>query len=408
MLGLLALTISSYLLQVLAEFPTDPCWVEGEACLVETDNLLSSLPGVPDLVTCRQICQDNKDCIFFSYYGPESFPFQEYCLMFSSCSSLHPCEDCRTEEFSCFPAPCGVPLQGPITDNSVDIITAVPDELVCKLNCIENPSCKVYTYYNSKDVNYPSICFLLSEVQAPMQTCEHCSTGVPDCRNITGICTFSVGAENTLQSSYRFENTGNTTTTNILALGECELTVLAVGGGGTGYNGGGGSGYVASTSVEVLTSQLIVKVGGRLKSSSLETSEGEIIITAAFGESGGYTAFHNGGAGYSGGGGGGSSYSGDGGEDGGNGHGGRGSGGAGSGLDISSIHLQQFSLTPGVRGKEHAPYGDRYGGGGGGVLVDGTGPQETSGDGQGYGGGGGGYTNNMGSGLVLLEIKPKQ
>ena len=145
MLGLLALAISSYLLQVLAEFPTDPCLVEGEACLVETDNLLSSLPGVPDLATCRQICQDNKDCIFFSYFGSESFPFQEYCLMFSSCSNLHPCEDCRTEEFSCFPAPCGVPLQGSITDNSVDIIMAVPEEVVCKLNCIENPSCKVYT-----------------------------------------------------------------------------------------------------------------------------------------------------------------------------------------------------------------------------------------------------------------------
>ena len=44
------------------------------------------------------------------------------------------------------------------------------------------------------------------------------------------------------------------------------------------------------------------------------------------------------------------------------------------------------------------------GGGGGGVLVDGSGPQQTEYDGQGYGGGKG-YSGHPRPGLVLLEIK---
>ena len=112
MMGLLVLSlVISPLVLVKAEFPTDPCWVEDEACLVETDNLLSSLPGVPDVATCRQLCQDNEGCSFFSYFGPESFPLQELCLLLSSCDNLHPCEDCVTEEISCY-TPCGAPLEG--------------------------------------------------------------------------------------------------------------------------------------------------------------------------------------------------------------------------------------------------------------------------------------------------------
>ena len=67
MMGLLVLALTlviSPLVLVQAEFPTDPCWVEDEACLVETDNLLSSLSEVPDVVTCRQLCEDNEGCNF--------------------------------------------------------------------------------------------------------------------------------------------------------------------------------------------------------------------------------------------------------------------------------------------------------------------------------------------------------
>ena len=60
MLGLLTLTLAiSHL--VLADFPTDPCWLEGEACLAGPDNLLATLAGVDDIATCRQLCQDTEE-----------------------------------------------------------------------------------------------------------------------------------------------------------------------------------------------------------------------------------------------------------------------------------------------------------------------------------------------------------
>ena len=82
MLGLLTLSlVISHLALLQAGFPTDPCWLEGEACVIGPDNLLSSLSEVPDVATCRQLCQDNKGCSFFSYFGPESFPLQELCML---------------------------------------------------------------------------------------------------------------------------------------------------------------------------------------------------------------------------------------------------------------------------------------------------------------------------------------
>ena len=65
-------------------------------------------------------------------------------------------------------------------------------------------------------------------------------------------------------TSYQFTQTGNTPV-NILALGDCELTVVAVGGGGYADIGGGGS-WLVACSLSVL---------------SLETSE--TIITAQSG-----------------------------------------------------------------------------------------------------------------------------
>ena len=182
--------------------------------------------------------------------------------------------------------------------------------------------------------------------------------------------------------------------------------MLAVGGGGSHSYLGGGSGYVATTSLTVLTSELVVRVGGPRELSSLETSEGETIITAQSGQDG---FSPTGGAGYSGGGGGrnDSRYlGGDGGQDGGDGDDGNCPGGchgaAGSGLDLSVIKLTRFSLSPGLGGTKSG----HYGGGGGGVMVDEEGPQATVHDGQGYGGGGA-HVGIPGSGLVLMEIKQK-
>ena len=127
---------------VLAEFPTNPCWTEGEACIVEDGNLLnSSTSGVPDLPSCRQLCEDTDGCEFLSHFGSESFPLQEHCRMFSSCKNLHTCEDCRTEKKFCV-ATCGESVEGIIAGNYLDTITAVHTEIDCKSNCSVNNKCK--------------------------------------------------------------------------------------------------------------------------------------------------------------------------------------------------------------------------------------------------------------------------
>ena len=243
--------------------------------------------------------------------------------------------------------------------------------------------------------------------------CLPAALAVTPPRAVREDCTFSVGADDTALTSYKFTVIGDTPV-KIIGKGNCELTVVAVGGGGYGFwGGGGGSGMVVSSTIAVPASELVVRVGGPGELSSLETSEGQTIITAQPGED---RHPGSGGDGYCGGGGGGNfgtGFSGgDGGQDGGDGHigvDGYHLGGAGSGLDISSISMEIFSLSPGAAGQ----------GGGGSLLSSGwgggggDGPQETEYDGQGYGGGGGGayyntHLGHPGPGLVLLEIKPKQ
>ena len=100
--------------------------------------------------------------------------------------------------------------------------------------------------------------------------------------------------------------------------------------------------------------------------------------------------------GYSGGG----SRDGDGGEGGGdaNDHGSH-KGGHGSGLDIGSVNMTKFTLSPGKAGSSNAGWG----GGGGGIIVNGEKPSETTYQGEGFGGGLG-YNYGALPGCVLIEV----
>ena len=392
-----------------ASLPPGTCQVEGQACDIGQDNLLSAQAGVESLQECEAICIDNFDCEFITFFGSESFPLRNYCMLFQDCSELAECQDCTTAVELCFEQ-CGQSVEGPLEENVLEVIPGVEDELDCKAICRNQTACQSYTYHNSTDPVLRKICFLLTEIQEPLQSCEHCSTGFPDCRNIPADCSFTVD-DNKL-SSYMFSEPGTTTVTISpfpALLGECELTALAVGGGGQGGNyGGGGSGYVSSSSGPVPASQLVVRVGGPGEESSLQTGAGETVITAIAGQS---NSGGDGGAGYSGGGGCcRSDLYGDGGEDGSDGCGSY--GGAGSGLNLASISLQRFSLAPGAAGKKHISGGGYHcGGGGGGVMVDGAGPRDSNHDGEGYGGGMGGYYSETpgspGPGVVLIEINKK-
>ena len=149
-------------------------------------------------------------------------------------------------------------------------------------------------------------------------------------------------------------NTHETKAVHLVALGSCELVIVAVGGAGDGGDsssnscGGGGSGYVVWKAQNMTgTMELEVSVGGEGSKSSVR-SNGTIIVEADRGESGddGDSSGHpsSGGDGYCGGGGGGSDHAGKGGENGKDGEYGSGSyagsGGSGSALDVSAIPIK--------------------------------------------------------------------
>ena len=182
-----------------------------------------------------------------------------------------------------------------------------------------------------------------------------------------------------------------------------ELNIVAIGGGGAGrdsYGRGRGSGYVEAASVRINSSspEAEILVGQVGESSKLEIA-GELVFEALPGQ-------YPGSDGYSGGGG--SSHSGQGGGMGGSGgsDGGNGTnhpGGKGSGFDLGLVPLKNFILTPGEGGQPLS----QYGGGGGGVAVNGKMPDVTSKyAGAGFGGGSSGYYDNYRGyqGCVIVEI----
>ena len=131
------------------------CSVEGEACDVGKKNLLTSYAGVETVRECEALCADNLDCEFITHFGPDSFPFRNYCMLFSECGRLTECQDCTTSTTSeelCFPPFCSSKLEGPLKENVLEIIPGVEDERSCKAACRNQSECKAYTYYDNSDL----------------------------------------------------------------------------------------------------------------------------------------------------------------------------------------------------------------------------------------------------------------
>ena len=387
------------------------CSIEERSCVIQEDNLIESF-AVTDLEECRQRCGGLESCQYFSHFGAGSFPFSNYCMLFSSCFTLDFCgEDCYTEDKICHGV-CGINFESKLGDNVIKLVPDVILERNCKAICLADADCLYYTYYGRESDNYQNLCILLSNIVSPSQGCEHCVTSVPDCSNTSYIpCKFTINSQQTLHDSYVFTNVSeiiNVTFSSAASLG-CEAKIVAIGGGGRGVRGGGGgSGYVKSNVIEVTSTKYQVSVGQYGQDSFFQKNDGQKLITAQRGEDGQGTRPSNyGGNGYSGGGqgsnngGGGSTKGGSDGSD------GEGSyGGSGSGFDISTISLEHHILS---RGNGGDPYGDYFGGGGGGVFVDNVGPSYVTYQGKGYGGGGAnGYDSGFGlQGMVLIEATRK-
>ena len=380
--------------------PSQTCSV-AQACQPHQDNVIESVAGVETVSECKQLCNDVSYCNMISHFGPDGFPFSNYCMLLRSCPNLHDCRDCWSEDKSCFSS-CDVHFDSQVEDNVLDVLLDVADEPSCLQSCQLNSSCTHFTFYTGSNPDNPNLCLLLSGLQGALQPCDHCRTGITLCGS--PYCSLAVGSNKTHVSHGKITEIGLTDVA-VIAVGECEMSAVVVGAGGlASYDGGaGGSGYVEAVTLAVISpSHLLARLGNTTEQSALETLPGETILKAASGENGGT----RGGSGYSGGGGRGNSNGdgGNGGQDGGDGQDGSAGGGTGSGFNLASIRLQSFSITPGVGGLHDKGPG---GGGGGGVLLDGEGPQYDNYTGQGYGGGAG-FSNKPGQALVLIEIKPSR
>jgi len=391
-------SVSFYLSFALADLPT--CSVENKACEPHSDNVITTIAGISEVEECKQLCSDTIGCNIISHFGPDSSPFKNHCMLLRSCSKLDDCVDCRSKSKVCFES-CNKKLAGIVEDNFLETIFDVGDESTCLLTCSATHECVYYTYYTSTDPHNPNLCILLKEILGPIETCEHCSTGMPGCRNSPDVCQFSSETTGTDGLTYHTFNASTSIRVQSALLADCEMNIVVVGGGGgTSASGGGGSGYVI-TSVEPVTADTyMINVGAGQESTSIEFIDGRTIMKAKAGHG---TNSYMGGAGYSGGGGGSRNGNGNGGSDGGSGKGGS-YGGTGSNLDIATIHMENFQLTPGEGGEHEG--NSYYGGGGGGVLVNGEGPKDNIYSGKGFGGGQG-YTDQPAQGIVLLEMKQK-
>ena len=198
--------------------------------------------------------------------------------------------------------------------------------------------------------------------------------------------------------------------------GKIKIGVFLVGGGGGGHDyGGGGSGYLEFVNVNAVSEgslTLGVQIGNGGKDNEAGTStivsiQGFVPIIAK----GGGPGTTSGGSGWSGGG---ATKGGVGGSNGSGGqnrefwHGGRYhqvTGGKGTGEALPQVAFGQVELHPGKGGVSQSNW---YGGGGGGVLVDGSAPKSKhNGVGDGFGGGGRKYhqANNGVAILWIIEYK---
>ena len=76
--------------------------IEGQVCETNEDDLIETISNVETIEQCRNLCHSNPNCVFFNYFGSNSFPFDKLCMILSSCNSLFECEDCFAEDSFCY------------------------------------------------------------------------------------------------------------------------------------------------------------------------------------------------------------------------------------------------------------------------------------------------------------------
>ena len=359
---------------------------------------------------CSDLCREEENCVAFNFFGPRSnFHPRDSCLLFSACERKVTCNDCvlGTSQDDCT---CSIDYYGVIDQsNFVDTVTRVPDEVTCKDLCSKTSQCSFYTYYNGQHSHQPEVCIMLSnsgieesqinssgKVRSSAKKCDNCKTGPVACEYNQKCKVALLTSNGAPQAQPYVFAVKNRRVTLLTGENNCfrDLRALGIGGGGSARgSGGGGSGLPVLRRFDLRSNETLTL--SVLKGGEVKVTKGGLDLLVGFKGGNSNGSHGHGGGGYSGGGAGIKGRS-EGGQDGGsNGSDGLSSGGVaggrGSGLDLASLNMTRFLLTPGRAG-----YGiDQYGGGGGGILVNGKKPQDDlrggRGRGEGFGGGGAAY-----------------
>ena len=75
------------------------CNNHGVAC--DISDLIEIFAGVESIDLCGDICLEQTNCMFYTYYGAGSFPLQNVCFTFTACESVDQCDGCVSEGRGC-------------------------------------------------------------------------------------------------------------------------------------------------------------------------------------------------------------------------------------------------------------------------------------------------------------------
>ena len=117
------------------------CASNNTACDVHGDGLLDSFTGIETIDQCRELCYDDHDCEFITFYGGNGFPLRNICQLFHSCDETLPCAECNSETKGCNYF-CSKNIVGAIDDNMLDFIPNIGTERDCRELCGEMSGCE--------------------------------------------------------------------------------------------------------------------------------------------------------------------------------------------------------------------------------------------------------------------------
>ena len=115
------------------------------------DNIIGIVNDISSILECRNLCYDEQSCAFITFYGPDSFPFSNTCVLYSACDSLFSCVDCTTEDRDCLPVEfklCSSPVESHMGDNLLQFLPNIDDEAECKGECTKQSGCSYYTFHD--------------------------------------------------------------------------------------------------------------------------------------------------------------------------------------------------------------------------------------------------------------------